>query len=119
MNWQGGLVSHGGFIGVFVALYLYWRNHGDMSFLELTDRLAIAVAPAASLIRIGNFFNPEIIGIPTAVPWAVIFLRIDNIPRHPAMLYEAVTYFFMFCALYFAYWRTNIARFGVGFSGPP
>lgn len=111
MIWQGGLASHGGFTGVLIAVYLYWRKYGDMSFLELSDRLAIAVAPAASLIRVGNFFNSEIIGVPATVPWAVIFLRIDNVPRHPAMLYEAAAYFLVFCALYWAYWKTNIARF--------
>ncbi|HWP22891.1 MAG TPA: prolipoprotein diacylglyceryl transferase [Candidatus Binatia bacterium] len=111
MIWQGGLASHGGFAGVLIALYLYWRKYRDMSFLELGDRLAIAVAPAAGLIRGGNFFNSEILGVPTDLPWAVVFLRVDSIPRHPAMLYEGGAYFVVFCVLYFAYWRTGIAQF--------
>lgn len=111
MVWQGGLASHGGFTGVLIALYVYWRKYGDMSFLQLGDRLAVAVAPAASLIRVGNFFNSEIVGVPATVPWAVIFLRVDSLPRHPAMLYEAAAYFLVFCAVYLAYWKTGIARF--------
>lgn len=111
MIWQGGLASHGGFIGVFAALYFYWRKHGDMSFLELTDRLAIAALPAASLIRIGNFFNSEILGIPTGVSWAVIFARIDSVPRHPGMLYETAAYLVLVCVLYVAYWKSSLAQF--------
>lgn len=109
--WQGGLASHGGFAGVLIALYLYFRKYRDMTFLELADRLAIAVAPAAGLIRIGNFFNSEILGVPTNLPWSVVFLRVDSIPRHPAMLYEAAAYFTVFFVVYFAYWKTGVARF--------
>jgi phosphatidylglycerol---prolipoprotein diacylglyceryl transferase len=110
MIWQGGLASHGGFTGLIIALYLYWRKYRDMSFLELCDRLVIASLPAAGLIRIGNFFNSEIVGTPTNVPWAVIFLRVDDLPRHPAMLYEAVSYLLVFVILYIAYWKTEIAK---------
>ena len=66
---------------------------------------------AAALIRVGNFFNSEIIGMPSNLPWAVVFARVDNIPRHPAMLYEAAAYFLVFCALYVAYWQTAIIQF--------
>jgi prolipoprotein diacylglyceryl transferase len=110
MVWQGGLASHGGFIGVLVAIYLYLQKYRDMSFLELGDRLVVASLPAASLIRIGNFFNSEILGVPTSLPWAIIFVRVDNIPRHPAMLYEALAYAFVFAALYSAYWKTEIIK---------
>jgi hypothetical protein len=83
MLWQGGLASHGGFAGVMVALYFYVRRHRDMTFIELADRLTIPSLLAASLIRIGNFFNSEILGTPSNLPWAVVFARVDNIPRHP------------------------------------
>jgi phosphatidylglycerol:prolipoprotein diacylglycerol transferase len=66
---------------------------------------------AAALIRVGNFFNSEIIGMPSNLPLAVVFARVDNIPRHPAMLYEAAAYFLVFCALYVAYWKTAIIQF--------
>jgi prolipoprotein diacylglyceryl transferase len=108
MIWQGGLASHGGFVGVLIALYFYLRKYRDMSFLELSDRLVIASLPAAGLIRIGNFFNSEILGEPTNLPWAIIFIRVDPIPRHPAMLYEALTYLLVFAILYIAYWKTEI-----------
>jgi len=111
MVWLGGLSSHGGFAGVIIALYLYLRNHRDMSFIELADRLAIACLPAAAMIRIGNFFNSEIIGRPSDLPWAIVFARVDDLPRHPAMLYEAATYLLVFCALYVAYWRTRTIQF--------
>lgn len=111
MIWQGGLASHGGFAGVMISLYLYLKGHRDMSFIELADRLAIPCLLAAALIRVGNFFNSEILGIPSNLPWAVVFARVDNIPRHPAMLYEAAAYFLVFCALYVAYWKTTIIQF--------
>jgi prolipoprotein diacylglyceryl transferase len=111
MIWQGGLASHGGFAGVLIAVFFYHRKYREMSFFELADRLTIAILPAAGLIRIGNFFNSEIIGEPTTVPWAVVFLRIDSLPRHPAMLYEALAYFLVFAVLYIAYYKTEIVRF--------
>lgn len=110
MIWQGGLASHGGFIGVLIAVYLYLKKYRDMSFLELGDRLVIASLPAAGLIRIGNLFNSEILGEPTNLPWAIIFTRVDPIPRHPAMLYEALTYFLAFALLYIAYWKTELIK---------
>jgi len=111
MIWQGGLASHGGFAGVMISLYLYLKKHRDMSFTELADRLAIVCLLAAALIRVGNFFNSEILGAPSNQPWAVVFARVDNRPRHPAMLYEAAAYFLVFCALYVAYWKTTIIQF--------
>jgi prolipoprotein diacylglyceryl transferase len=110
MIWQGGLGSHGGFTGVLIAIYLYVRKYRDISFLELGDRLAIAALLAAGLIRIGNFFNSEIIGIPSNVPWAIIFARVDNLPRHPAMLYESLAYALAFGTLYVACWKTDIIK---------
>jgi phosphatidylglycerol---prolipoprotein diacylglyceryl transferase len=110
MIWHGGLASHGGFAGVMIALYLYLKRHRDMSFIELADRLATPCLLAAALIRVGNFFNSEILGIPSDLPWAIVFARVDNIPRHPAMLYEAAVYFIVFCVLYVAYWNTAIMQ---------
>jgi prolipoprotein diacylglyceryl transferase len=105
------LASHGGFAGVLIALYLYIKKHREMSFLQLADRLAIPCLLAATMIRIGNFFNSEIIGRPSDLPWAVVFARIDPIPRHPAMLYEALSYFVVFCALYVAYWKSAMIEY--------
>lgn len=110
MVWRGGLASHGGFIGVLIAICLYLRKYRDMGFLELSDRLAIPALLAAALIRIGNFFNSEILGIPSNLPWAIIFIRVDSVPRHPAMLYESLAYAIVFTALYIAYWKTEIVK---------
>ena len=109
--WHGGLASHGGFAGVIIALYLYLRRYPAMSFLELADRLTIPCLLAATLIRVGNFFNSEILGTPANLPWAVVFARVDNLPRHPAMLYEAAAYFIAFCIFYAAYWKTKMIDF--------
>lgn len=111
MIWHGGLASHGGFIGVMAALYLYLKKHRDMRFIELGDRLVIPCLLAAALIRVGNFFNSEILGTPSNLPWAIVFARVDDIPRHPAMLYEALAYLIIFFVLYRAYWKSRIVEF--------
>ena len=111
MIWHGGLASHGGFAGVMIAIFLYLKRYRDMNFLQLADRLAIPCLLAATLIRIGNFFNSEILGTPSNLPWAIVFARVDNIPRHPAMLYEAGAYLLGFCALYVAYMKTTVSQF--------
>ena len=110
MIWQGGLASHGGFAGVLVALSFYVRKYSDLSFLELGDRIAIAALPTASLIRVGNLFNSEILGAPSQVPWAIVFTRVDSLPRHPAMLYESVVYALLFAIIYVVYWKTDIIK---------
>jgi phosphatidylglycerol:prolipoprotein diacylglycerol transferase len=117
MIWQGGLSSHGGFAGVLMGLYLYSRKYREMSFLELGDRMAIAALPAASLIRIGNLLNSEIVGVPTNLPWAIIFLRVDDVPRHPAMLYEAFSYLLVFAILHMAYWKYESTKVPAAFLG--
>jgi prolipoprotein diacylglyceryl transferase len=111
MVWHGGLASHGGFAGVLISIYLYLKKYRDMSFIELADRLAIPCLLAATLIRVGNFFNSEILGTPSNLRWAIVFARIDNIPRHPAMLYEAGAYLLIFCVLYIASLKTNVLQF--------
>lgn len=100
--WEGGLASHGGTIGIFLCMLYYTRKH-QIPFIWLADRLAIAIPLGVPFIRIGNFFNSEIFGVPTEVPWAVIFQRIDELPRHPSQLYEALAYFALFAVQYFWY----------------
>lgn len=102
--WEGGLASHGAAIGILVALYIFVRNRPQYNYLWLIDRIVITVALAGSLIRIGNLFNSEIIGKPTDVPWAFKFSKyVDNIPRHPTQIYEALAYFILFIVLYKIY----------------
>ena len=88
--WHGGLASHGAAIAIIIAMYLFAKKHKGMTFLWLADRLVISVALAGAFIRTGNFFNSEILGRATDLPWAVVFARVDQIPRHPTMLYEAL-----------------------------
>lgn len=114
MVWEGGLASHGGAIGILTALFIYARRHPDQPYLWLLDRMVIVVALAGLLIRLGNFFNSEILGVPTDLPWAVIFDRIDDTPRHPAQLYESIAYGTIFVGLYRLYIRLE-ARTPRGF----
>jgi prolipoprotein diacylglyceryl transferase len=101
--WEGGLASHGGTVGMIIAIYVYAKQTDGIRFLWLLDRMTIPVALGSFFIRLGNFFNSEIIGIPTTVPWAVIFSRVDNLPRHPAQLYEALVYLSLFILLFSLY----------------
>lgn len=96
--WEGGLASHGGGLGVILAIGLYVRKY-KVSYLWLLDRLAMGTALFAVFVRTANFINSEILGRTTEVPWAVIFSRVDNLPRHPAQLYEAISYLFIFFIL--------------------
>ncbi len=93
--WRGGLASHGGILGIALAVWLFARRTGR-DVLWLLDRVAVAAPVAAACIRVGNFFNSEIVGRPSTVPWAVVFARLDPYPRHPAMLYEATAYLVIF-----------------------
>ncbi len=97
--WEGGLASHGGAIGIFLALYIYARRKPDQEYLWLLDRIAIIVALSGFFIRLGNLFNSEIIGKPASVAWAFIFTRVDMIPRHPSQLYESLAYLLIFFLL--------------------
>lgn len=94
--WEGGLASHGAVVGILIAVWLYSRRATDQPFLWVCDRIGVTVPLSGCLIRIGNFFNSEILGRPTDVPWAVIFARVDALPRHPAQLYEALCYLLIF-----------------------
>ncbi|MBN1637579.1 MAG: prolipoprotein diacylglyceryl transferase [Ignavibacteriales bacterium] len=101
--WEGGLASHGGVIGIALAIYLYQRKRKGQSLFWVCDRAAIPIALAAMFIRIGNLFNSEIIGKPADLPWSFVFVRDDNIPRHPAQLYEAFSYLIIFVLLLIIY----------------
>lgn len=103
--WEGGLASHGGFTGVTIALILFARKNPDFSFFWVTDRVTIPTIMTAGLIRIGNMFNSEIIGkeVDPSFPFAVVFKKVDLIPRHPTPLYEALGYFVIAAILYGVY----------------
>ena len=98
--WEGGLASHGGGIGIFLMLLWFSRKFKEFSYLWLLDHLCVGVALAGAFIRTGNLFNSEILGKQTDVPWAVIFDRVDQIPRHPTQIYEALSYLVLFICLW-------------------
>lgn len=102
--WEGGLASHGAVVGILAGVWLYSRQAVGQSFLFVCDRIGLAVPLSGCLIRLGNFFNSEILGTPADVPWAVVFARVDQIPRHPVQLYEALCYLLAFAAQ-FGYYR--------------
>lgn len=116
-NWHftgyEGLASHGGTIGLLLALLLYCRNM-KMKPWTVLDTIAISVPFCATFIRLGNLMNSEIIGKPTDVPWAFIFERVDMQPRHPGQLYEAIAYFLLIFVLLFL-WKKRPDRVGTGF----
>lgn len=103
-----GLASHGGTIGIIAAILLYCRNQ-KMNVWRVVDTISIAVPVTACFIRLGNLMNSEIIGKVTDVPWAFIFARVDQYPRHPGQLYEAIAYACFFVILWIC-WKTFDAK---------
>ena len=116
--WKGGLASHGGILGLLTAMYTYSRKTKH-PMIDTADLIAVVAGLEFAFIRLGNFMNSEIIGIPTTKPWGVIFARVDNIPRHPAQLYEGISYFLIFTVMMILYikWRDKLKSgffFGLG-----
>lgn len=116
--WKGGLASHGWAIGLLLALWVYYRKT-RIPFLWLMDRVVIVVALASAFIRMGNFFNSEIYGLPTDLPWGVIFVRdalydsatgavLPAVPRHPTQLYEALSYLLIFVVSFVFYRKRHM-----------
>ena len=104
--WKGGLASHGGLLGVFIAMYIFSKRY-DTPYMWVVSRVTIPGALTAAFVRFGNFFNSEILGKPSDTPWAIVFERIDLIPRHPVQLYEAFSYLALFLVLIFIYKRVS------------
>jgi prolipoprotein diacylglyceryl transferase len=100
-----GLASHGGTLGALLALCFYIKKF-TKSYLWLLDRVTIAGAALGAFIRLGNLMNSEIIGSPSNLPWAFIFTRVDQTPRHPSQLYEAIFYLGISIVLYFI-WKSG------------
>jgi phosphatidylglycerol:prolipoprotein diacylglycerol transferase len=110
--WEGGMASHGGFIGVAVALAWFARAN-RLPFLHLAD-LITSAAPAGLLFgRLANYLNGELWGKPSTVPWAIVFSHTGGgpMPRHPSQLYEAVLEGALLLAfLQWRFWRSHIVR---------
>lgn len=101
--WNGGLASHGALVGLFVAYFIWLKVH-KVKFTKYADLIVIPIPIAGACVRIGNFFNSEIVGKPTDGSWGVIFKRVgETFPRHPVELYEAGMSILVFVILFICY----------------
>lgn len=112
--WKGGLASHGGAIGVILAVLCFSWITTKRSPLWTFDRLVVPIALVGGLIRLGNLFNSEIFGGPTDLPWGMMFVRshewqanFTGMACHPTQIYEALCYFTLFALLMWMYWKRN------------
>lgn len=106
---KGGLASHGGAIGIFIALLIHSKIYTKRNVFWTIDRVVIPTALAAMAIRFGNLFNSEIYGVETTMPWGFIFERNgETVAKHPTQLYEALAYLITFIVLMLLYWKTNV-----------
>lgn len=108
-----GLASHGGVIGMIIAIFMYVRRYKISAWVVL-DNMGVCSCITATFIRLGNLMNSEIVGKVTDVPWAFIFEKVDGCPRHPGQLYEALSYALFFLIIYAVY-RRHRDKVGSGF----
>ena len=106
MTGYTGLASHGGTLGLIIALWMYCRKT-KMHYMDVLDMIAVATPITACCIRLANLMNSEIIGKPTDMPWAFVFEQVDMLPRHPAQLYEAIAYFIFFLGMIYLYKKSD------------
>jgi phosphatidylglycerol:prolipoprotein diacylglycerol transferase len=117
--WEGGLASHGAAIAIAIALWFFSRKIIMKPYLWILDRMAASLAVGAAFIRLGNLANSEIVGNVTTVPWGFRFMRNDCYPpfdcswndipvRHPAQLYESISYFVLFALLLYFFWKLQL-----------
>lgn len=113
-----GLASHGGVIGIIIAVWLYSRKITKRSVLWTFDRIIVPTGFTAAMIRLGNLMNHEIFGAPTDLPWGFRFIdnidawthgaeAIYTVPSHPTQIYEALIYLLVFGITMYMYWRTQ------------
>lgn len=127
--WEGGLASHGGVLGIIVAIYFYSKYVSRQSMLWTFDKLVVPTGLVAALIRIGNLMNHEVYGHPTDLPWGFRFIEnlhawrqgaepIFSAPSHPTQIYEAVCYLLTFVLCMWLYfkkeaWKKEGLIFGI------
>jgi phosphatidylglycerol:prolipoprotein diacylglycerol transferase len=87
--WQGGMSFHGGLLGVIVSSYIFAKKNNQNPFFYL-DQVSLVAPVGIFFGRLANFINSELYGTVSDVPWSVIFIKVDNLSRHPSQLYEAI-----------------------------
>lgn len=116
--WEGGLASHGGVLGIIVAIYFYSKHVSRQSMLWTFDKLVVPTGLVAALIRIGNLMNHEVYGLPTDLPWGFRFIEnlhawrqgaepIFSAPSHPTQIYEAACYLLTFVLCMWLYFKKD------------
>lgn len=106
--WQGGLASHGGVLGIIIAMVIWSRKVSKRSILWVLDRVVVPSVFVAALIRLGNLMNSEIYGMQTSLPWGFIFERNhETVAKHPTQIYESLSYLLTFVVIYYMYWKTK------------
>ncbi len=116
--WEGGLASHGGVIGIIIAVWLYSRKVTKLSMLWTFDRVMVPTGFTAAMIRFGNLMNHEIYGGPTDQPWGFRFVTnlhqwmqgaepVYSQPSHPTQIYEGLAYLVVFAVTVYMYWKTD------------
>ena len=87
--WQGGMSFHGGLLGVIASSYIFAKKNNQNPFFYL-DQVSLVAPIGIFFGRMANFINSELYGTATNMPWSVIFVKVDNLSRHPSQLYEAI-----------------------------
>ncbi|MDR3309186.1 MAG: prolipoprotein diacylglyceryl transferase [Tannerella sp.] len=116
--WEGGLASHGGVLGIIIAVYFYSRNVSRRSMLWTFDKLVTPTGLVAAMIRLGNLMNHEVYGQPTAQPWGFRFIEnlhlwrqgaepVFSVPSHPTQIYEAICYLLIFALCMWLYFKKD------------
>lgn len=117
--WEGGLASHGGTLGIIIAMIFYSKYVSKKPLPWVLDRLVVPTGLVAAMIRLGNLMNSEIFGRPTELPWGFRFLRSDEYRQlvpdmslgcHPTQIYEALAYLLIFGLMMWLYWKRDYAR---------
>jgi phosphatidylglycerol:prolipoprotein diacylglycerol transferase len=106
--WQGGLASHGGVLGIIIAMIIFSKKVSKRNILWVLDRVVVPSVFVGALIRLGNLMNSEIYGNATNLPWGFIFERNhETVAKHPTQIYESLSYLITFGVLYYMYWKTK------------
>jgi prolipoprotein diacylglyceryl transferase len=119
-----GLASHGGALGILLAIYIFSKKVTKRSILWTLDRLIIPTALVGAMIRTGNLMNSEIYGVATNLPWGFIFERNhETIAKHPTQIYEALSYLAVFLVTIWVFFKKGDMKdrpgfiIGLGFTG--